>query len=181
MHRLMKSGLAVIVGGALSLAGAAPALAAAGGSVSRYQVTTYTIRASIFATHNHVYTATDNPCTTGPGVFSGTGTGETANTGVLESITGTLSGRTLTYHAVYTSVPLGFSVKAGYSYTVTATVTFGTGSFSGTATDSLGGSYAISGTISMSTTSYTNHGQYVKSQGGGSTAAHSCIGMPMQA
>ena len=30
-----------------------------------------------------------------------------------------------------------------------------------------------------STSNYKNHGDYVSSQGGGSDAAHSCIGMPI--
>ena len=32
----------------------------------------------------------------------------------------------------------------------------------------------------VDSTNYKNHGEYVSSQGGGSDAAHSCIGMPIQ-
>ena len=32
----------------------------------------------------------------------------------------------------------------------------------------------------LTTTNFKNHGDYVSSQGGGSDAAHSCIGMPIQ-
>lgn len=38
----------------------------------------------------------------------------------------------------------------------------------------------VSKTTPIATTNYKNHGEYVSSVGGGSDAAHSCIGMPIK-
>ena len=38
--------------------------------------------------------------------------------------------------------------------------------------------FKVSKTMGASS-NYKNHGEYVSSQGGGSDAAHSCIGMPI--
>ena len=67
--------------------------------------------------------------------------------------------------------------------TVVATLNPTDDSFTGTWTDNLNGS-PESGTVSAGApvftaiTDYKNHGAYVAANGGGSDAAHSCIGMP---
>ena len=37
----------------------------------------------------------------------------------------------------------------------------------------------VSAPVFTNTSDYKNHGEYVKAMGGGSDAAHSCIGMPI--
>ena len=39
--------------------------------------------------------------------------------------------------------------------------------------------FKVGATTTTNTSNYQNHGEYVKAQGGGSDAAHSCIGMPI--
>ena len=39
--------------------------------------------------------------------------------------------------------------------------------------------FKVGASTPIATTNYRNHGEYVSSQGGGSDAAHSCIGMPI--
>jgi hypothetical protein len=39
--------------------------------------------------------------------------------------------------------------------------------------------FHVSATKLIATSNFKNHGEYVSSQGGGSDAAHSCIGMPI--
>jgi len=166
---------AVAVGAVLvaSTASSVPAFAAAGGSVARYQTMQATITSSIVEVPgaDHMYTTTLNPC---DGSFSGTGNGLNLNNGVVETISGSLSNGQLNFRGVYsTLIP-------GYYYDVTATVA-SDGSYTGTVVDSQGSHYKVYGQVTeTATSSFTNHGQYVSSAGGGSDAAHSCIGMPMQ-
>jgi hypothetical protein len=153
----------------------------AAGSVARNQVTTYSVVGAISlsdGSHGTTITATDNTaCSAGPsGAFTGTGLGSGANSGLTSTATGTLSGGVLTLHGAYTS-----PAYLGYTYELTPTVVAADGTFSGTVIDSAGGTYTFSGVASSTTSNYANHGQYVASAGGGSDAAHSCIGMPVQA
>ena len=39
--------------------------------------------------------------------------------------------------------------------------------------------FKVGATTPTNTSNYKNHGEYVTAQGGGSDAAHSCIGMPI--
>jgi hypothetical protein len=49
------------------------------------------------------------------------------------------------------------------------------------ALDTLGTHFQVTWSLTNVTTSnYKNHGEYVSSKGGGSDAAHSCIGMPIK-
>lgn len=178
MRFIQKAAVVAALTAAGATMTAAPAMAA--GSVARYQTTTYTITSSIVEAPgaDHTYSVTQSPC---DGSISGTGQGLNGNNDVTESITGSLSASQLVFHAVYTSVPSSWNQSfVGYYYDVTATVA-SDGSYTGTATDSLGGHYTVVGNVIKGTTSsYANHGQYVSSQGGGSDAANSCIGMPVQ-
>ncbi len=154
----------------------------AGASVARYEFSTLTYSSVNFylgsntggTAYPQTATVTINPCN---GSFSGTGT---ANPGVLEStvITGISTGPNTVEFFIY--YPVGS--QTDYTVTVWATIN-PDDSFSGTWSDnySLGaqsGAVTSAAPVSASSSTYANHGQYVSSVGGGSDAAHSCIGMP---
>ncbi len=167
--------------GALCLAAAPLALLGGGGAagaagvVSRYQVETLTITATLHAyvTTNHTYTVTLNPCTD---TFTGTGSVEVGTSWLpIESITGTYDGTTLSFYASYpTPTP-----NVAYGINDVAVVD---GAFSGTGfRDYFPGTepWPVTGTVAVTaTTDYANHGAFVSSDPG-ADAAHSCVGMPI--
>ena len=164
----------------------------AGASVTRNETTTFTytvgtssavnfyLAADINQTTPYGQTAviTFNPC---DGSFSGTGTAYPNNTATPTTISGWATGAdTFTFTDSYT-------VGSQTDYMVTANITVNDdGSFSGTWSDNYAGGQQT-GTVDAGapvmtgSSSWANHGQYVSSNGGGADAAHSCLGMPMQA
>lgn len=130
------------------------------------------------------YVCTDssnNPCGTFDRTYDITGDCATNTfTGTIEglpgySVAGNVTGNTLTY-TVYdpTNTAIG-------SFTATFNPD---GSFSGSGADippAGTNTYTISSSgLNFTMSCAANHGQYVSSQGGGPTAAHSNIGMPVQ-
>ncbi len=177
--------LATLVGAAclaapLALLGAG-GTAGAAGAVSRYQIETLSITATLaaYVTTNHTYTVTLNPCTD---TFSGTGAVQVGPTQWLpiETITGTYDGSTLSFYASYpapvpsaaygiTDVPVVEGAFAGPGYRVY---------FSSTGPPTTK-TWPVSGTVTVTaTTDYANHGAYV-SANPGADAAHSCVGLPI--
>ena len=140
----------------------------ASASVGRYQEVTGLQVTSVFngATYVHDYVLTDNTC--GDGSFTGTG----VHTSVVpdEAIKGTLSGQNINISGLY---PNSYLPDPGYKWSY-----FGSVNGGGTYQDSR--SQDVSLSFKLTTTNFKNHGDYVSSQGGGSDAAHSCIGMPIQ-
>jgi hypothetical protein len=119
----------------------------------------------------HTYNVTLNPC---DGSF--TGTGSESGTG-----SGFLGNETITGHRDGTSVSFTATRDDGVVYSLSnapldnSTVTLAT------STPSVSWPLEFKvGATPTSTSNYKNHGDYVSSQGGGSDAAHSCIGMPIQ-
>jgi hypothetical protein len=149
---------------ALPLVGVISASAAPGGAVARYQATTTTYQVMVLGTYEHDYTVTNNPCDGSITITGATPTDSGYYT--TETLTGTQSAGTISFHSVYDG-----PYNPGYHYDGSFPVGGGalSGDYTGTVTQT-----------STSTTSYANHGQYVSSQGGGDDAAHSCIGMPVQ-
>lgn len=167
----------------------APALASA--DVARYQsqTATFTVTQPAGAYHQwgnvwtHSFTVTVNPCDK---TFSGTGniTGSDQNGPVStpeESITGSFGNGTVSFSAtrgdgLVTTLANARTGDLGENAPITV------------ATLSEGGSVvntpdAVEMKVSVpqvsNSSNYKNHGDYVSSQGGGSDAAHSCIGMPI--
>jgi hypothetical protein len=146
---------------------AAPTFAATGGT-DRYQIgtTPYTVLVmSGGNTYEHDFVVTTNPC---DGTLSITGS-TPANSGyyTTETVTGTLTAGVISFTATYDG-----PYSPGYQWSGSFPVAGGalSGEFTGTVS---------AGTTT--TTTFKNHGDYVSSMGGGSTAAHSCIGMPLKA
>ena len=147
---------------------AVPALASA--SVQRYQAQTGTLTVHVGhltdpgSESDHVYdNVTINPC---DGTFVGTdGHGRWTDGG--ETISGTIvDGKVTAFTAAFPS---------GYQWTYDSTQAPTWQGFDGYqrfSVDSI--------TFDVKDSTYKNHGEYVSSQGGGSDAAHSCIGMPIQ-
>ena len=90
-----------------------------------------------------------------------------ASLGLKETISGTLNG---SGNIVINSEYKTFNVPFTWHYG-------GPLAGGGTYTDSLNQAVAVKAEVT--TTNFKNHGDYVSSQGGGSDAAHSCIGMPV--
>ena len=174
----MKRYLAPLAG---LLLAAAVLIPAAQANVPRYQLQTFTMNLTVSygGLYTHSYTGSFSPC---DGSFSGVGQYPAlpAVASIGESISGTLTGTALSFAAVYHTAPY-----VGYTFgLVTDTFNPATGAFTGTATDTLGRLLPISGSLTfVAATDYKNHGDYVSSQpkGDREDAAHSCIGMPIQA
>jgi hypothetical protein len=158
----------------------------AGAAVQRYQFESMSITVALFgpsatSTNVHQYTVTLNPC---DGTFAGLGGGFFGVGGaeyVTESVTGTYVGGNFSLSSTYD----GSTYGSPYTYAVgpvavalsaetpSLAYTFSSGTPAGT--------YPVWITLSANAvSSYTNHGQYVSSTGGGDDAANSCIGMPIQ-
>jgi hypothetical protein len=179
MKRSLAIGASAVVLSSVALVGLP---GSAGASVVRYQLGTYTYSSVNYylgsggTAYPQTGVITVNPCN---GTVSGTGT---ANPGVWENstITGFYTGpNTVEF---FVSYPVGLQTN----YMVTVLATFNPdGSFSGTWSDNYSpgpqsGIVTSVAPVSVSFSSYANHGQYVKAMGGGEDAAHSCIGMPIQ-
>jgi hypothetical protein len=167
----------IIAGMAIAML-AIPAVASA--DVPRYQEQTATFTATQPANEvsdfsdafTHQYKVAVNPC---DGTFFGIIADISRNgtpTGLSETVTGSFTKTTVTLVSKVDSTT-GFLTDAPFDG-VTKT----------NATTSPAVPYAIPMTVKApeftNTSNYKNHGQYVSSQGGGSDAAHSCIGMPIK-
>ncbi len=161
--KFIKAAAVVAASAGMLVVGASSAMAAPGGSVARNQVTTATYTVMVLGSYEHDYTVTTNPC---DGSVSITGSTPVASGYyTTETLTGSLTNGVISFSSVYDG-----PYNLGYSYAGNFPVAGGT----------LGGDYP--GTVSQpdtSSTTYANHGQYVSAVGGGSDAAHSCVGMPV--
>lgn len=138
---------------------AVPALASA--DVPRYQTQTGTLTTHVAYGSDssvHTYKVTINPCNS-----SFTGNDGSSRWAENEQITsGTINGTDITFHAIYPD---------GYSWDVAP---------GGNGSDVVGRTFQVTNDLTITSNSnYKNHGDYVKAQGGGADAAHSCIGMPL--
>ena len=118
----------------------------------------------------HTYNVTVNP----DGSFSGVGSVSGTLGGSLgtETITGHLVGDTVSFTATRDSDGVEYSLSN--APLDNSTVTF--------ATSTPVAPWVLEFKVGaeMNTSTYKNHGQYVKAQGGGAAAAHSPIGMPVR-
>ena len=160
--------VALVALGLLVSLSAAPAAAASGG-VARYQATTTVYHLMIGS--NHTFTITFG-C---GAILSATGSQDV--TGPVEDLTATLSsdGTYINISSVY----VGGWDGSPYAWTGGFPVAGGTGTATVVGTTTTYTFQVL--VLSSSTSSYANHGDYVSSMGGGSDAAHSCIGMPIVA
>ena len=180
MKRILATAIALVLtlGVAAASTGAAHAsVVRNSGSYTLSTTVTYTCTSSgtsVCPTAGTTYTRSYDivgDCATN--AFTGIGTGP-AQTG--ETLTGQVSGNDLSFSVNFGS---GFTNFTG-SFTSPSTYT-------GNATNTYNGSavtdtFSATGVITNADFSQCapNHGQYVRSQGGGPTAAHSPIGMPVQ-
>ena len=153
--------------------------ATASADVPRYQTQSMTLTAvqpegAVGQWQNvwtHTYNVELNPCDgsfTGVGSLSGTINGFYSN----ETITGHLDGNAVSFTATR---PDGLEYSLSNAPLDNSTVTL--------ATSNPVVPWALEfkvGKTMTSTSNYRNHGEFVASQGGGSDAAHSCIGMPVR-
>jgi hypothetical protein len=160
---------------------AVPALASA--DVPRYQSqdATFTVTQPAGAYNQwdnlwtHDYTVHVNPC---DGTFSGTGliSGSDQNGPIgnpNEAITGKFGAGTVSLHASRTVDSVEYSLAD--APTDGSTIT--TASLNVNTPQPV--EMKVTAPVFTNTSSYKNHGDYVKAQGGGDDAAHSCIGMPL--
>ncbi len=173
----MKKIILAVAVAAVAIMAVAASVASAGGPPARYQTQTATF--SVLQPRNsvgqyndvwtHSYNVTINPC---DNTFSGTGDVTANGSGPAvwtESITGSFGAGTVSFATVpnggatfkVTNAPYGTSVIADSTWTQNVV-------------EMLASKPVITGT-----SDFKNHGDYVSSQGGGSDAAHSCIGMPI--
>ena len=163
MRLTRKAAAVAVIAAAGAVMTSAPAFAAAGGAVQRYQTTTTSYQVMVLGTYEHDYTVTTNPC---DGSISITGSTPTSSGYyTTETVTGTQSNGVISFASTYDG-----PYNPGYSYSGSFPVGGGalSGDYTGTVTQT-----------ATSSTTYANHGQFVSDSGGGSDAAHSCIGMPV--
>ena len=136
----------------------------ASAGVARYQTQTSTLTVSAMGgAYVHTYTITTNPC---DNTF--TGSGGIALLGLKETVSGTIDNQNITVDGAYQTFNPGYTWHYGGPVS------------GGNASDSMGQTVPVTFTNTQTTSSnFKNHGDYVSSQGGGSDAAHSCIGMPV--
>lgn len=161
----MKRRFAALVAVGLLASLTAGSVAAAAGGTARHQVTTTNYTIAVLNTYIHNYAVAANPCDGTIAITGGTPTGSGYQT--TETITGTLAGGVISFASTYNG-----PYNAGYHWAGSFPVGGG----------ALGGDYT--GTVTVGTvtsTSFANHGAYVSSRGGGADAAHSCVGMPIDA
>ncbi len=152
---------------------------AASADVTRYQLETATFTATQPAgqvgqwvsvwTHNFVVTV--NPC---DDTFSGTAKQFYPNGTFYadETVTGTLGASSISMTVVRTVDPVTWTLtNALYDPFINLATTDPAVNFPV--------EFKVTHPVITGTSSYKNHGQYVKEQGGGDDAAHSCIGMPI--
>jgi len=177
---LMRKLIPVAASIAAIAALAAPSLASA--DVARYQSQTATFTttqpAGAFSQFDNVWThnykVTINPC---DNTFSGTGveTGQDQNGSKTfnETVTGTFNadGTTSLVNTRDDGVVWSLTnAKTDDSVTLAQLLAPAGPSLL---------EFKVTPRVITSTSTYKNHGEYVSSQGGGSDAAHSCIGMPI--
>jgi hypothetical protein len=158
---LKKIILAVAVAALAVMAVASSASA----GVARYQTTTATLTLDVMGgAFVHTYAIEINPCDNS---FSGKGGMDSL--GLEENVSGTLNGQSIHVNGEY----LTYFTPYTWSYA---------GPMSGGLTsDSLHRELPVTLALSgVKESTYKNHGEYVSAQGGGSDAAHSCIGMPVR-
>jgi hypothetical protein len=157
-----------------------PALASA--DVARYQSETATFTttqpAGVFGQFDnvwtHKYTVNVNPCNS---TFSGTGveTGQDQNGAQTfnENVTGTFNADG--------SISLVNTRSDGVVWSLDSVKTDGSVTLATLIAPAIPSNLEFKATAPVITnsSSFKNHGDYVSSQGGGSDAAHSCIGMPI--
>ena len=155
----------IILAAAVAALAVMAVASSASAGVGRYQTTTSTLTVSALGgAYVHTYTITTNPCDN-----SFSGTGGIASLPLSETINGTLKGDNITIHGTY----LG-DYKPGYTWNYEGSLN------GGNASDSMNQTVPLTFNNSLTSNSdFKNHGDYVSSQGGGSDAAHSCIGMPI--
>jgi hypothetical protein len=145
--------------------------ATASAGVERYQTKTGTLTVNLPQYGLvHTFQVDMNPCDN-----SFTGTGFTHQGGLTsnETIKGELKDGQLSFRATYTDD----SQVPGYEWWTTSAGATGAGI---PAFDTWEQSFNVTWKLDNLTKSdYKNHGDYVKSMGGGADAAHSCIGMPL--
>lgn len=136
----------------------------ASAGVARYQMQTSTLTVSAMdGAYVHTYTITTNPCNN-----TFTGSGGIASLGLDETVSGTIDSRNIKVDGAYQTFNLGYTWH--YDGPLSG----------GNATDSMGQTVLVTfANTQTSTSNFKNHGDYVSSQGGGSDAGHSCIGMPV--
>ena len=146
--------LAAAVAAVATIVLAAPASA----DVARYQTQTADVNGGAYV---HTYGITINPC-------DGTFVGAASEGSVIadETVTGTFADDlSIDFDALYPS---------GYAWSYNGPLTGGIGNGPG------GQTFDVMFTLHVTATSnWKNHGQYVKEMGGGSDAAHACIGKPI--
>jgi hypothetical protein len=123
----------------------------------------------------HTYNVTLNPC---DGSFSGVGSqvGTISGPYGTQTVTGHLDGNTVSFTATR-SDGIKWAMTGLIGDTLIATAWNADGTVIDTSPNAL--EFKVSKTTPIASTNYKNHGDYVSSQGGGSDAAHSCIGMPI--
>ncbi|HSC92421.1 MAG TPA: hypothetical protein VLB86_12260 [Gaiellaceae bacterium] len=138
--------------------------ASASADVPRYQTQTATLTADVLGgAYVHVYTIVISPC---DGSFTGTAAAGSVVPG--ETVNGSLTDSNLTidFDGLYPS---------GYAWSYSGPLSGGTGH--GPDGQTFGVTFSLANVTDQS--DWKNHGQYVKAMGGGSDAAHSCLGMPI--
>ncbi|MDE2282372.1 MAG: hypothetical protein KGJ92_06330 [Actinomycetales bacterium] len=175
---LIASSAAAAMIGALGVIGVA---GSAGASVARYQIETLQYTVTVAGSFTHSYTVTANPC---DGTFTATGQypASPAEALIYETLTGYTDGVGGLYFTGTYFSDSALTNPTGYWWTFAGSFTDSNLDFSGYLTNDKyhSSELPVTGTLdSFSATNYSTHGQYVASSGGGSDAAHSCIGMPM--
>lgn len=159
MRRLLGTLAAV---GLLAGMAAAPVTAASNG-VARHQVTTVDYTIMVLGTYQHDFIVTTSPC---DGSLTITGsTPVSSGYYTIETVAGTLSAGVISFSSTYAG-----PYNTGYTWSGSFPV--GGGALSG----------QFTGTVTAGTNTapvYANHGDYVSAMGGGSDAAHACVGMPI--
>lgn len=178
IRRFSAVSAAAALVGSVALVGVA---STAGASVARNEIITYTYSSVAYSYSYPTYYETNDVITINPcdGTFTGTAVNSVWGDTVIQGYS--TSENTATFTDSYT-------VFAQTNYVKTVNITLNPdGSFTGTWSDNLLPIYGgpLSGTVvtgapTVTYSTYANHGQYVSSMGGGSDAAHSCIGMPIQ-
>lgn len=160
MKRRVLIGLMAL--GLLLSVAAGPATAAPGGP-DRYQSTATAYTVAVLNTYIHNFMVTVNPCD-GTIIITGSTPGGSWYY-TTETVTGTLASGVITFQSKYNG-----PYNPGYTWSGSFPVAGGalSGQYTGTVTKG-----------SMTSSTYKSHGDFVSSMGGGSDAAHSCIGMPI--
>lgn len=156
---------------AITLFAAALMVAAstASADVARYQLQHGTITVTWAGSLVHDFTVDLNPC---DGSFTGTGTSDQGALQVREHVTGALTADHFSFYSTYDDdMPL----YGDYWWTYDGPRTGGLGS------DFFGAHFAVNSVAFnlVNVSDFKNHGEYVKTMGGGADAAHACIGMPV--